>query len=267
MKNILVLIHDDAGQEARFQAALDITRALGGHLKCLDVTAMIAAPADPVIMNAGAVLLAEERQRESVNKARLRQRLAVEDVSWDWTDVTGWLPKCVEGAATLADLIVVNRRLEEDPYPDMLHIASELIVGSGKPIVAVPERSSGFRVAGRALVAWDGSDEAAAALAAAVPMLALAESVTIAEVEDGSVDTHAEEAAAYLSRHGMSAEIRRIDAQAERASGVILGEASSGRFDWMVMGGFGRPRFVETLFGGVTRRMLSESPIPLFLAH
>ena len=28
MKNILLLIHDDPGQEARLQAALDITRAV-----------------------------------------------------------------------------------------------------------------------------------------------------------------------------------------------------------------------------------------------
>ena len=28
MKNVLVLMHEDAGREARFQAALDLTRAL-----------------------------------------------------------------------------------------------------------------------------------------------------------------------------------------------------------------------------------------------
>jgi nucleotide-binding universal stress UspA family protein len=33
------------------------------------------------------------------------------------------------------------------------------------------------------------------------------------------------------------------------------------------MGAFSRPRFVEGIFGGVTKRMLKESPIPLFIAH
>ena len=32
MKNILLLIHDDQGQESRLQVALDVTRALGGHI-------------------------------------------------------------------------------------------------------------------------------------------------------------------------------------------------------------------------------------------
>jgi hypothetical protein len=35
MKNVLLLVHDDLGQEARLQAALDIVRAIGGHLHCL----------------------------------------------------------------------------------------------------------------------------------------------------------------------------------------------------------------------------------------
>ena len=38
MKNILALMHDDSGQEARYQVALDVTRALEGHLTCLDLT-------------------------------------------------------------------------------------------------------------------------------------------------------------------------------------------------------------------------------------
>jgi nucleotide-binding universal stress UspA family protein len=33
------------------------------------------------------------------------------------------------------------------------------------------------------------------------------------------------------------------------------------------MGGFGHSRFTEAVLGGVTRRMLRECPVPLFLAH
>jgi hypothetical protein len=29
MKSVLLLVHDDAGQEARLQAALDVVRAIG----------------------------------------------------------------------------------------------------------------------------------------------------------------------------------------------------------------------------------------------
>jgi hypothetical protein len=38
MRNILLLVHDDDGQQSRLHAALDLTRAVEGHLRCLDVT-------------------------------------------------------------------------------------------------------------------------------------------------------------------------------------------------------------------------------------
>ena len=40
MKTVMVLIHDDASQEARLQTALDVVRAVEGHLLCLDVVQM-----------------------------------------------------------------------------------------------------------------------------------------------------------------------------------------------------------------------------------
>lgn len=270
MKNILLLVHDDAGQEARFQAALDITRAIGGHLKCLDVTPLNILPIDAygagLAADGGALVLDFERQQESANKARLQQRLAVEDVSWDWADTVGVMEQAIEENAALADLIVVNRRIDDFPLPDMRHVASQLVVESGVPVLAVPQDATGF-VAGRALVAWDGSHEAVSALTAAIPLLELAGSVTILEVDDGSVQTPAEEAAAYLSRHGLRAEIVRSGHGHASASDVIMAKAESGRFDYLVMGGFGHSRFVEACLGGVTRKMLTSSPIPLFLAR
>jgi nucleotide-binding universal stress UspA family protein len=267
MKNILLLIHDDAGQEARLQAALDITRAVGGHLKCLDVTPVTVLPGDGYGSDGSVIMLTYEQQQESANKARLLKRMEAEDVSWEWADATGVMEHCIEDAARTADLIVVNRQLEDYPIPDMRRICSELVVKSGVPVLAVPEDVIGFKAAGNALVAWDGSSEAAAALTAAVPLLQLASSVTIFEVDDGSIKSPAEEAATYLSRHGIHPLVVEEKAYGERASGIVLDKASSGLFDYLVMGGFSHSRFVEALFGGVSRRMLKESPIPLFLAH
>ena len=42
MKTILLPIHDDDGAEARFQVALDLARAHGAHLNCLQVTPLTA---------------------------------------------------------------------------------------------------------------------------------------------------------------------------------------------------------------------------------
>lgn len=268
MKNILVLAHDDDGQEARMQVALDLGRALAGHVTCLGVIYV------PPIAGGGladdayvlADLITEGTTRERTNRARLEARLVGEDVPWDWIEATGDVAPCIARAAALADVIVVNRTLDEVSAIDMRRTAGELIVKSGRPVLAVPEDCNGLDLSS-ALVAWDGSPSAAAALRAAVPLLALAERVTLFEVADGSIAIPAEDAARYLSRHGIHAVIRRVAVPFEGAATRIVDEASTGSFDYVVMGGYGHRRFVEALFGGVTRAMLNTSPIPVLLAH
>ena len=48
---------------------------------------------------------------------------------------------------------------------------------------------------------------------------------------------------------------------------VILDEIRQQKADYVVMGGFSHLRFTEALFGGVTKTMLSEAPVPVFMAH
>jgi len=116
-------------------------------------------------------------------------------------------------------------------------------------------------------VAWDGSPQADAALRAAVPLLVKARSVTLTEVRDGSVKTPAEEAAEYLSRHGIKPVIRRESSAIDLPSTILLDTIDTIDAAYLVMGGFGHGRFIEAALGGVTRRMLQECPVPLFLAH
>jgi nucleotide-binding universal stress UspA family protein len=265
MKNILVLIHDDAGQEARLQAALDITRALGGHLTCVDVAQMMPIVSDYFpAMVAGMVL--EDRQ-ERANREHIQRRLIVEGVPWDWRDMTGDLAHSLAAAADLADLIVVNRRLDKEPWPNMLSIAAKLILTSDKPIVAVPDTVRRFNTFGPALIAWDGSAEASRALRATVPLLRLADKVLVLEVDDGTLEAPAADAAAYLSRHGIRSTLLRQQASAEATADILLAQANLAGAAYIVMGGFGRGRIVEALLGGVSHRLLSESPSPLVLAH
>jgi nucleotide-binding universal stress UspA family protein len=264
MKNILVLVHDDAGQEARLQAALDIARAVQGHLICLDVAAVALVAGDPGA-SGGAAVIALERESETANKAKIESRIAAEDVPWTWLDATDYLDRALKKAAALADLIVVNRALETQSMPDMQALVSDLVCKARKPVLAVPEGGRGFDTGGQALVAWDGSREAADALCAAVPLLQLAHEVTIVQVEDGEKGVPAEEAATYLSRHGARAILLRLPDG--HAAEMLLVATNSGQFAYLVMGAFGHSRIREFLFGGVTRRLLAESPIPILLAH
>lgn len=267
MKNVLLLIHDDPGQEARFQAALDLTRALNGHLHCVDVT-IVPVVVDDYVPNGGtALLLADEQARERANRTAMEARLAHEDVSYDWRDVTGDIAQALRDAAGLADVIVINRQLDGLHFPDMRGLAGDLLHRAETPVLAVPENARRFDAFGHALVAWDGSKAAEEALQAAVPLLTLAKRVTLVEIDDGSLKAPATEAAKYLSRHGIEPVVHHVPTSFERTSDTLLAEIARTHAAYLVMGGYGHSRALQAVFGGVTRRMLSESPVPLLLAH
>lgn len=268
MKNILLLVHEDNGQEARFQAAVDVTRAVEGHLICVDIVPFTPIPGDAYgLADGGVMLLEAEREIESLNRARLEKRLEIEGINWDWIELIGNFDVALEDSAALADVIVVNREVPELKVRDIRRVAEPLVLRSGKPILAAVN-DDGFNAAGRALIAWDGSDPCSAAVQAAVPLLKLSQSVTVLELDDDSIGNPAEMAAAYLSRHGIHAEIVRLDVPtSDFVEPVLLSKLESGRYDWLVMGAFSKSRVRETFFGGVTKRLLKDSPIPLFIAH
>jgi len=271
MKNILVLLHDDAGQEARLQAALDLTRALGGHLTGIDVCQAPAPVPGSIygMVEADAMLLEDARAREQANISTVEQRLAREDVSWSMASMSGDLVDCIASQVGLADLIVLNRRLDDFMAPDMLGVTSKLVLKVSRPIVAVQEGLRSFDAAGTAIVAWDGSDAAAAALTASVPLLTLASSVVLVEVARSSSQS-VEAAATYLSRHFIRPQVDLVASKGESHDEVAeLIQAACRRRNaaYCVMGAYGHSKVRELLFGGVTRTMLKSSPVPLVIAH
>nr|WP_232328690.1 universal stress protein [Sphingomonas horti] len=248
------------------QAALDLTRAVSGHLACVDAVQM------PAIIDsyggAGtAMLLEEARSREGENKARTQPRLVAEGVSWSWTDSIGSLPECVADAARTADLVVLNSCLDAFPAPDMRYVTTEVLKRSRALVVAVPDSCRGFDAAGKALVAWDGSERAMATVQRATPLLSLASEVKLYQVgEIGERDIPAEDAATYLSRHGVNIDVE-IAPPADSIAVAIRMEAERFGAAYLVMGAYSHGPVREALFGGVTRAMLSACSLPLVLGH
>lgn len=51
------------------------------------------------------------------------------------------------------------------------------------------------------------------------------------------------------------------------AGPALMEAAHLQRADLLVMGGYGRSRFSEWMFGGATRHVLGQSSLPLLLRH
>jgi len=145
-------------------------------------------------------------------------------------------------------------------------LASDLPLAVRCPVLAVnSDEPLDFPLA-RVAVAWDGSAEAANALRSAVPLLGGAE-VTVVTVQDAAADFPATEAVAYLSRHGVKADLRVVQ-RSGAVEETISRELAQLRPQLLVMGAFRHSRLREFLFGGVTRYFIEEPGGPaLLLAH
>jgi len=161
-------------------------------------------------------------------------------------------------AARLADITVVSRR-------SML--ASDLPMVTRSPVLAVNDGKPLCFPLSRAAIAWDGSAEAAYALRCALPLLKGPAEVTVLTVDDARAEYPATDAVAYLSRHGISAELRVLERKGA-VEETLARELALIQAELLVMGAFGHSRVREFLFGGVTRYFLDYSGGPaLLLAH
>jgi nucleotide-binding universal stress UspA family protein len=262
MKNILLLVHSDDGQESRLQCALDVVRAVDGHLTCLDV---VSPPVVVAEFDAGytqGVLAEDAVAAERELRAALEPRLQREGVPYSWIETTGDIRECIFDQAGLSDLVVVGAHPDKGEFTHG-DIAADIAGKIGTAILAVPHAAKSIVLFGTAVVAWDGSEAADAALRAAMPLLAQAKETIIVTV--GAVDGDPKEAAQYCSRHGIEPEIHEAPAIGW-ASEVLLDRSEVFGAGYVVMGAFGHSRVREAIFGGVTRAMLSRSKRPLLLA-
>jgi nucleotide-binding universal stress UspA family protein len=260
MRDVLVPIHDDAGQQSRLQAAFDLVRASQGRLLCVDLVEPEAKGASTA--RGGSLVM----EAEVAPLTTVRDLIEASGVSVQWIERRDDMLPAISELAALADLIVMSAP-RADLFPPTYAAISELLVSANTPIVAMPPESPGLCLNGEALICWDGSREAHHAMVAAIPLLRRASAVTILEIDDGSLKLSASQAQTLLAQRNIAAQVRSDRAFGEKAAFLILEQIALLKADYVVMGGFGHSRLVENIFGGVTERLLHESPVPLFLKH
>lgn len=145
-----------------------------------------------------------------------------------------------------------------------------MLFDSGRPVIVVP-RKGGKIPPRRIAIAWDGSARAARATSDAMPFQAGADAViavTVTGEKDLSRMAPGADVAMYLAKHGVvDCKLATLAAAqgdvAARLRLFVLEE----NIDMIVMGAFVHTRFREALLGGVTRSLLDDATVPLFLAH
>lgn len=269
IKSILLHIQNDPGMERRLQFGLSIARATGAHLECIQITPIEAYVTTGTL--GGILSLGKAMERvdadDNALEAKLKARLSAEDVAWDYQHVIGYETIEIIRRAALADLVILGRdaHLARAQRPQ-LSVLGDILTSCRTPLL-IPGTSQGFDPFGPALIAWNGSYEAANAARAAIGLLKLASEVRIVRYTE-------EKAAAfpdirlteYLSRHEVHAELSVQPVRRDYASDLAAHAAGFGA-SYIVMGGYGHNRAGEFLFGGVTRDLLGDCPVSLIMSH
>ena len=270
MKTILLHINDDDGAEARLQVALELARVHGGHLECLQATPLNAYVANDMLggVFVMADLMTAVQEQEDRLRASTEARLAREDVPWAYEHCEGEPAYVISTRARLADVVVLSRASRIPGARGPLPIAGDVALHARTPVLAVPPDAARFDATGPAIVAWNGSAEAANALKGALPMLRRASAITLVEIcEENKPEFPATGALNFLARHGIKAELDVIDREGGTVSQALIKAQAASGAAYLVMGAYGHSRAREYLIGGVTRHMLGECPVPLLLGH
>jgi len=272
MKTILLHIDSDNCMDARLQVAMDIARACNGHITCLQaVSYEVFAPGD---FYGSAMAAALPRIKEAAEnlRAKIEGDLANEDVSFEWRFLYGMAESRLLEQSALHDVIVVGPHdVGEEGARGPSGMAGELALKAPAPVLVVPGDWNRMDVSAPALIAWNGSSEACVAMRAALPLLKCASKTFIASIAEDNekmrFDFPATEAAMYLSRHGIEAEIVDIPRGDGKVSDTLMSAAKMRECGVFVMGAYGHSRLSEMLLGGVTRRVLSDPQMPILMAH
>jgi nucleotide-binding universal stress UspA family protein len=186
----------------------------------------------------------------------------------EWRSALEFPTQTLISEARYADLIVVEKGKSGDIYRTLDTGAA--ILGAGCPFLIVPAGVKAL-AADHVVIGWKSTREARRAVKDALPFLHRAKRVTLMEVcENGRMDTarqHLSDVVQYLGRHRIKAE-PRVEIQAH-GSGAdqIVGFADDEGADLLVTGAYGHNRFSEWVFGGMTRDLLTSSPICCLMSH
>lgn len=183
-----------------------------------------------------------------------------------WIDDAGGNDAPISSFGALTDLVVLNSP-GNTSNPTGWNIVEAALFGAHRPTLLVPPRTKTIDVS-RALIAWNGSDEAANAVEHALDLLRPDAKITVLQIGELKIGRmSAEKLMDYLGWHCFDAELRRLPDRPNETCQIILDEARRATAGVLIMGAYTHSRTREMMFGGVTDFMMRNAPLPVLMAH
>ncbi|MBC8269873.1 MAG: universal stress protein [Rhodospirillaceae bacterium] len=285
IKTILVPIDGTEVSRTALDTALLLGRDLAAHVDVLHV-ATDPKDAVPLLGEGMSAAIIEEMiqlaEREATERtaraeamfedARSRFGLAAQESPPSGEDGSAALVKmtgredvlCAE-KGRLVDMVVAARPTEKSDASLAMTI-NAAIFETGRPVLIAPPHLPEM-IGGKIAISWNGSAEASRAVAAAMPLITRAQSVTILTAEnDKTSSTVAAELVTYFAWHGVSADSRNLPGGSQVGE-VLLEDCKTIGADLLVMGAYTHSRMRQLILGGVTKHVLANAELPVLMAH
>jgi nucleotide-binding universal stress UspA family protein len=141
------------------------------------------------------------------------------------------------------------------------------VFGSGRATLVIPEKLP-FDMTDHIMIAWNGSLEASRAVLGAMPLLHLANRVSIfTEPQYYAGGDDSADLAEALSWHGVRAHAVVRPANGYSTGAALIDAATKQEATLIVMGAYTHSRLRQSFLGGVTKHLLTHAPIPLLMSH
>ena len=183
--------------------------------------------------------------------------------SASFSEATGKQAAVVAIRGRLADVIAVAQ-----PDRDLnlgFNTLEAALLETGKLVLLCP-RVQAEHIGQHVAIGWNGSAEAARAVAAALPILLAADQVTVlSAVTGGRMDLTPEDLQAYLSSHDVRAGLETFRAAATEVGQGLLKAARKTGSDVLLLGAYGHSRRRSLVMGGVTQHVIDHAHLPVLL--
>lgn len=278
MKSILVPIEDHGVVEPILETALLLGRMFDGYIEGLAITPdyPVVLPVD-IAIGVPSPITPENRMEMSracrerfeafmVTKQIQRAAAGMTSLSYGWRQ-DGLMEDAFLGAyGRVFDVTVVGRPDGSNGQTRLSTVEASLFE-TGRPVLIAPPtfpRTLGETV----VIAWNRSTETARAVLGSMPFLEKARRIVVLELEDWGVPgPSGSELVRSLGRRGIQAETLTVPDPNNRPGEVILSEAGALGCDLLVKGAYTQSRLRQMFFGGATSHILSNTTVPVLMAH
>ena len=284
IRKILLPLTGTAAGEAAIGAALAVARGWNAHVAALHVrvdSRDVAPLAGEGLSGAMIEEMMSATERESSDRAHAvramfertvaaqgvqvaEARPGLDHPTASFAAVTGREEDIVAQQARLADLTIVPHPEsgEDVSSSDALHA---VLFDSGRPVMIAPHTAP-QSVGTRVCLAWNGTAESASSALAAMPWMQQAQGVRIMSAEGYQRrGPGAPELAAYLSLHGIHADIVMFRSIGGSVGAGLLAAAHEFGCDLLSMGAYSHSRLRQLILGGVTRHVLENANLPVMM--